>query len=359
MSDALVTLPPGSTIGMLGGGQLGRMTAMAAARLGYKVHVFTEEADAPCAQVCAVATVGSYHDRAALARFADSVDVVTLEWENIPTDSLTFLSSRVPTHPSARVLAVTQDRVAEKTFANSQGIGTAPFRAVSEESEFVQAVAEIGRPCILKSARLGYDGKGQVRIDAGTDLTRAWAAMGATYGVVEGFVDFACEVSVIVARRADGATAAYGPMENRHKGGILDVTLAPAPGLDPKVAVEATRIAVTLTEALGVVGLLAVEMFVTRDGTVLVNEMAPRPHNSGHWTLDFAATSQFEQLVRAVCSLPLGATQPLQPCIMTNLIGDDAKAWPELMADPAARLHLYGKAEIRAGRKMGHVTRPA
>jgi 5-(carboxyamino)imidazole ribonucleotide synthase len=358
VTAALRTLPPGSVIGMLGGGQLGRMTAIAAAQLGYRVHVFTDETDAPCAQVCASETVAPWNDEAALARFAAAVDVVTLEWENIPTASLQFLEQRVPTCPAHPVLSVTQDRVAEKRFANRLGIGTAPFRPVSSPAELAAAVAELGRPSILKSNRLGYDGKGQVRLEPGTDLAAAWATMGAPEGVLEGLVDFACEVSVIVARRADGVMAAYPAVENRHAGGILRQTIAPAEGLDPAIAAEAERIARALTQALDVVGLLAVEMFVTRDGRVLVNEMAPRPHNSGHWTLDFAVTSQFEQLVRAVCGLPLGDTAAIAPCVMTNLIGDDVAAWPAILAEPHAHLHLYGKAEVRAGRKMGHVTRP-
>ncbi|HYC03266.1 MAG TPA: 5-(carboxyamino)imidazole ribonucleotide synthase [Azospirillaceae bacterium] len=352
------TLPPGSTIGMLGGGQLGRMTALAAARLGYRVHVFGPEVDSPCAQVAASETLADWHDRAALARFAAAVDVVTLEWENVPTDTVAFLAGHVEVHPGAAVLAVAQDRLREKSFANGLGISTAPFRAVHGADELARALEEIGRPAILKSTRLGYDGKGQVRIKADTDPAAAWAEMGSPQGILEGFVDFALEVSVIVARRADGAMAAYPAVENRHKAGILDETHVPAP-IAPDVAAEAGRVARALTEALGVVGLLAVEMFVTADGRVLVNEVAPRPHNSGHWTMDFAVTDQFEQLVRAVCGLPLGDTSPRQACMMKNLIGDDVAAWADFLAEPGARLHLYGKAEARPGRKMGHVNRPA
>ncbi len=351
-------IPPGSTIGMLGGGQLGRMTALAAARLGYRTHLFGPEGrDSPCGQVAAAVTEAGWTDREALARFAAAVDVVTLEWENVPTETVEFLAARVPTHPGAGVLAVAQDRLREKTFANSIGLATAPFRAVRSAAELADAVADLGAPAILKSTRMGYDGKGQVRIHGTTDLSAAWAEMGAAEGILEGWVDFALEASVIVARRADGVTAAYPPVENRHAGGILDTTLAPA-DLAPAVAAEAVRAATALTEALGVVGLLAVELFVTTDGRVLVNEVAPRPHNSGHWTMDFCATSQFEQLVRAVCGLPLGATDALAPCEMRNLIGDAVNRWPEFLAEPGARLHLYGKAEARPGRKMGHVNRP-
>ncbi|WP_114394549.1 5-(carboxyamino)imidazole ribonucleotide synthase [Oleisolibacter albus] len=359
----MTALPPGSTIGMLGAGQLGRMTALAAARLGYRLHVFSPEGrDSSCGQVCAAVTSADWHDQTALARFAAAVDVVTLEWENVPTDTVAFLAERVPVHPGAGVLAVAQDRLREKSFANAQGLRTAPFRPVRSAADLRAAVADLGTPAILKSTRLGYDGKGQVRIQPDTDLERAWADLcgsspAGVEGILEGFVTFACEVSVIVARRADGAMVSYPPVENRHKAGILDVTLAPAT-LDAAVAAEARRVAERLTQALDVVGLLAVEMFVTPDGAVLVNEMAPRPHNSGHWSLDFCETSQFEQLVRAVCGLPLGPTGITEPCAMTNLIGSDVEAWPALMAEPGARLHLYGKGEGRPGRKMGHVTRP-
>lgn len=354
----MTPLPPGSTIGMLGAGQLGRMTALAAANLGYKLHVFSPEGpDSPCAQVAAARTEADWHDRDALARFAAAVDVVTLEWENVPTATVDFLAARVPTYPAASVLAVAQDRLREKSFANSLGIGTAPFRAVRGAAELADAVAEIGAPSVLKSTRMGYDGKGQVRIKADTDLPAAWAEMGADEGILEGWVVFELEISVIVARRADGEMAAYPAVENRHRNGILDVTIAPA-AIPPETAAEAGRIATALAEALGVVGLLAVEMFVTPDGRVLVNEMAPRPHNSGHWTQDFCQTSQFEQFVRAICGLPLGPTGATRPCSMTNLIGDDVDQWPALLAEPGAKLHLYGKGEGRPGRKMGHVNRP-
>ncbi|QJE72306.1 5-(carboxyamino)imidazole ribonucleotide synthase [Aerophototrophica crusticola] len=353
------TLPPGSTIGMLGAGQLGRMTALAAARLGYKLHAFSLEGrESSCGQVCAEVTTADWHDRDALARFAASVDVVTLEWENVPTGTVDFLSTLVPVHPGSAVLAVAQDRLKEKAFANAQGLETAPFRAVRNVAELEAAVAELGRPSILKSTRLGYDGKGQARILPGTDLADAWAAVGTDEAILEGFVDFACEVSVITARREDGVMASFPVVENRHKSGILDTTHVPA-AVTPAVAAQAVRVAETMTRSLNVVGLLAVEMFVTSDGRVLVNEVAPRPHNSGHWTQDFCETDQFEQFVRAVCGLPLGPTGIVSPCVMTNLIGDDVAAWPALLAEPGAHLHLYGKSEARPGRKMGHVNRKA
>lgn len=350
-------LPPGSTIGMLGAGQLGRMTALAAARLGYKVHVYAPDAaDSPCAQVCAAVTIAGWDDLAALESFARSVDVITLEWENVPVATVEHLRRFTAVHPGPNVLSVAQDRIAEKSFVNKLGIATAPWRAARSAEEVAAAQAQVGPRCIVKSNRLGYDGKGQARLDAGSDPAAAWAAIGSTEAIVEGFVAFACEVSVIVARGLDGTVIAYPAVENRHKNGILDVTLAPA-RVSAETAAAAERVARTIAEALDLVGVLAVEMFVTPDGAVLVNEMAPRPHNSGHWTMDACHCCQFEQLVRAVCGLPLGSVERVADAEMTNLIGDDVLAWPALLAEPGARLHLYGKAEARPGRKMGHVTR--
>lgn len=346
-------LPPGGTIGILGGGQLGRMTALAAARLGYRCHIFTPEADSPAAQVAAAVTVAAYEDHAALAAFAEAVDVVTLEFENVPVPSVEFLAARVPVRPGARALAVAQDRVSEKSFFNSFA-ETAPWRAVDSLEALRAAVAEIGTPAVLKTTRLGYDGKGQAKILADTDLAEAWAAIGRAPAILEGFVTFEREVSVIVARGADGAWATYCPVENEHRNHILDITTAPAP-IPDAVAARAMEIAHRAAEDLDLVGLLAVEMFVTADGRVLVNEMAPRPHNSGHWTMDAAFTDQFEQLVRAVCGLPLGSAERRCDAVMKNLLGDDAADWRTILADPRARLHLYGKAEARPGRKMGHV----
>ncbi len=343
---------------MLGGGQLGRMTALAAARLGYRTHVYTPEPDSPCAEVSAAATVADFTDAEALAGFAAAVDVVTLEWENVPPEAAGLLAQRVPVRPGAAVLVVTRDRIREKSFVNCLGIATAPWRPVHSVADLTAALQDLGRPAVLKVARLGYDGKGQVLLGPDTDPEAAWhdLALGqALDAVLEGFVDFACEISVIVARGADGALCSYPAVENQHANHILARTLVPA-RIAPAVAAEAEAIARRITEALGVVGLLAVEMFVGHDGRVLVNELAPRPHNSGHWTLDACATSQFEQLVRAVCGLPLGATGRLTDAVMENLIGADIERWPELLAAPAARLHLYGKREVRPGRKMGHVT---
>ncbi len=351
------TLAPGATIGMLGAGQLGRMTALAAAQLGYKTHVYAPDAaDSPAAQVSAAATIAGWDDLDALERFARSVDAVTLEWENVPVATVEHLRRFATVNPGPNVLAVAQDRVAEKSFVNGLGIGTAPWRAAHSAAEVAAAVAEIGPRCVLKSTRLGYDGKGQARIDATVDPAQTWDSIKTSAAIVEGFVTFACEVSVIVARGGDGAMVAYPAVENRHKDGILDVTIAPAK-IAPATLAEAERVARRIAEALDLIGVLAVELFVTPDGGVLVNEMAPRPHNSGHWTMDACASSQFEQLVRAVCGLPLGSVERVADAEMTNLIGDDVLQWPALLAEPGARLHLYGKAEARPGRKMGHVTR--
>jgi 5-(carboxyamino)imidazole ribonucleotide synthase len=349
-------IAPGATIGILGGGQLGRMTALAAARLGHRCHVFCPDAGSPASQVAAATTVAPYGDAAALDAFANAVDVVTLEFENVPVSAVETLARTVPVRPGARALAVAQDRIAEKAFFAAIGAECAAWRRVDGPEDVAAALAALRPPCVLKTTRLGYDGKGQVRLDRDCRPAEAWAALAAPVGIVERFVDFACEISVIVARATDGATAAYCPVENRHVNHILDTTIAPADVPDA-VARQADVIARKAAEALELVGLLAVEMFVTRDHEVLVNEIAPRPHNSGHWTIDACATSQFEQLVRAVCGLPLGSPERHSDAVMTNLLGDDAARWAEILAEPGARLHLYGKAQARPGRKMGHVTR--
>lgn len=349
-------LPPGGTIGIFGGGQLGRMTALAAARLGYRCHVFTPEKDSPCAQVAANATVAAYDDAAALDEFADAVGVVTAEFENVPAEALAYLAKRVPVRPGPDVLAIAQDRIKEKTFCNKSGAPTTKFLEVRSPGDVAKATAALGTPLVLKTARMGYDGKGQVKVEKNADPEAAFKAMGAGDGIAEAWVDYRMEISVIVARGLDGKTLAYPAVENRHKHHILDETIAPA-AIDAKIAAEAGRIAAHLAARLDLIGLLAVEMFVTRDGKVLVNELAPRPHNSGHWTIDACLTSQFEQCVRAVCGLPLGSVERHSDAVMKNLIGDDVKQWPEILKDPAAKLHLYGKAEARPGRKMGHVTR--
>lgn len=349
-------LDPGSTIGILGDGQLGRMIALAAARLGYRCHVYADQADSPAAQVCAAATIADYRDHAALDTFAGAVDVVTFEFENIPVETARHLAKHVPVRPDPDVLTVSQDRLLEKRFINEIGIATAPFAAVTDLRTLTAALAKIGRPAILKTARLGYDGKGQVTIAEDTDPEEALCRIGTDYAVLEGWIDFSTEISVIVARSLTGEIASYVPVENRHVSHILDTTTAPA-DLSPELAARAQETSRHIAERLDLVGLVAVEMFLTRSGTLLVNEIAPRPHNSGHWTIDACATSQFEQAVRAICGLPLGGCERHADAVMKNLIGDEVHRWPELMAEPGARLHLYGKREVRPGRKMGHVTR--
>ena len=353
-------LAPGATIGILGNGQLGRMAALAAASLGYRCHVYGPEADAPAAQVSAAATVAPYDDEAALTRFAEAVDVVTFEFENIPLSTVEVLEKLVPLRPGTKVLSICQHRLREKEFCNSVSVPTADYRAAEDVDSLRQAVEEIGRPCILKSAELGYDGKGQVRINPGSDLEEAWSAMrghaAEAIGIVEAIVEFRIEISVIVARGSDGTMRTYVPVENRHKNHILDETIVPA-NLPAEVADRAEAIARHLAQEIGLVGLLAVEMFVTHDNKVLVNEMAPRPHNSGHWSIDACATSQFEQFIRAVAGLPLGSTERLCDAVMKNLLGDEIDDWRKILGDPGNKLHLYGKAAARPGRKMGHVTR--
>jgi 5-(carboxyamino)imidazole ribonucleotide synthase len=339
----------------MGSGQLGRMTALAAARLGYRCHVFSPEADSPAEQVAA-ATVASYSDRAALERFAAGVDVVTFEFENVPHDCVKLLSRRVCVRPRWECLHVSQDRLREKDFLGTIGVATAAYEKVTNADELSRAAVELGRPAVLKTTRFGYDGKGQVLVEEDTDPQAAWAEMGAETGILESFVDFEREISVIVARGPDGRCAAFDAVENRHVNHILDTTIAPAP-ISAAVAGDAVDIARRIAQSLDLVGLLAVEMFVTRRGEILVNEVAPRPHNSGHWTIDACVTSQFEQFVRAICGLPLGSPERHSDAVMKNLIGTDVEDWPDLLSDGGAKVHLYGKAETRRGRKMGHVTR--
>ncbi|HCP01701.1 MAG TPA: 5-(carboxyamino)imidazole ribonucleotide synthase, partial [Rhodospirillaceae bacterium] len=301
-----------------------------------------------------------FADAGALDAFTVDIDVATAEFENVPMAALERIARQTPIHPSPSVQAIAQNRLLEKRFANKLGIATAPFRAVSDAKALSSAIVEIGTPAILKTVRFGYDGKGQVNIDAGTDSSQAWINSGAgpdtCGGVLEGFVDFQLEISVIVARASNGEIAAFVPVENRHRNHILNETIIPA-AIPETTATAAHDVAIRLCEGLGVVGLLTVEMFVTADESVLVNEIAPRPHNSGHWSIDAGRTSQYEQLVRAICGLPLG--DPTRRCdaVMKNLIGNEVESWRDEISDPRACLHLYGKTEIRPGRKMGHVTR--
>jgi 5-(carboxyamino)imidazole ribonucleotide synthase len=350
-------LPPGSTIGIVGGGQLGRMSAIAAARLGYRMHVLTEEADGPAAQVAAGITIGRYDDPAVLRAFAASVDVITFEFENVSAPGLDLLAGLRPVHPSPRILGISQDRVAEKTFLNEHGIATAPLAEVTDQASLAAAIGRLGLPAILKTTRLGYDGRGQARVTTPEEAEAAFARLEPKPLVLEGLVDFACEISVVVARGADGQVTGFDPVENRHAEGILDLTLAPA-RIPEETADRAAHLGRQVAEALGLIGLLAVEMFVDRDGALRVNEIAPRPHNSGHWTIDACPASQFEMHIRAVAGLPLPPAARHSDAVMKNLIGpDDMALWPAILAAPGLIPHLYGKAEARAGRKMGHVTR--
>lgn len=352
-------LHPGQTIGILGGGQLARMMALAAAPLGLKCHVYAPAGDNPAFQVSAAATIAAYDDQEALAAFASAVSVVTYEFENVPAATAAFLAERVPVLPGPRALAVTQDRFSEKSFLRDIGLGTPDFRAVDDLASLEAAVAALGRPSVLKTRRFGYDGKGQTVIRPESDLAEAWETVGRQPSILEAFVPFLREVSVIAARGRDGDVVAYDVCENEHRHHILAVTRVPA-ALDGEASHAALEHAARIATALDYVGVLGVEMFVIADGgreRVLINEIAPRVHNSGHWTTDGAETSQFEQHVRAVAGWPLGSAARRGEVVMNNLIGDEADQWRQILAEPGAHLHLYGKAEARPGRKMGHVTR--
>ena len=349
-------LAPGATIGILGGGQLGRMTALAAARLGYRCHVFADEPDSPTAQVCGAATVAEFADREALERFAGAVDIITFEFENIPAEAVRRVAALKPVLPRPEILEIAQDRLREKDFLRSIGVETTAYREISDPTVLLRAMRDFGYPAVLKTVRLGYDGKGQVTLTPEIKAEEAWRRMGGESGILESFVDFACEISVIVARGANGAWATYPPVENQHVNHVLDTTIAPA-RIPAETAMRAEAIARHVAEKLDLVGVLAVEMFVTESGAILVNEIAPRPHNSGHWTIDACFTSQFEQLVRAICGLPLGSVEHHSDAVMKNLLGGDVAKWRDALNDPLAKLHLYGKTEIQPGRKMGHVTR--
>jgi 5-(carboxyamino)imidazole ribonucleotide synthase len=348
-------IPPGSTLGILGGGQLGRMLAQAAAKLGYRCHIFCPETDSPAGQV-APATVAAYDDLAALDAFAAAVDVVTFEFENIPVAAVERVAARRPTHPNAAVLRVTQDRLLEKDFVRRRGARTVAYRAVDSAADLAAAVAAVGAPAILKTRRMGYDGKGQAAIADPAGAAAAWTMIGGAPAILEARFPFVREISLILARGLDGAIAAYDPVENRHRDGILATSTVPA-AITPATAAAAEAIARSIADGLGIVGVLAVEMFVGGDGAVLINELAPRVHNSGHWTIEGAAASQFEQHVRAICGLPLGSPRRLANATMTNLIGDEVNRWRGAISEPNLHLHLYGKREARPGRKMGHVTR--
>lgn len=360
---ARTVTPPGKTIGILGGGQLGRMFAIAARRMGYRVHALDPAPDCPTGQVADVEWSAPYDDVDTAMAFAKAVDVVTFEFENIPYETLQRVAEIVPVFPAPLVLDTTRHRLREKTFLSTHGYPVAPFRPVSSEDELRQAVTALGFPCILKTATFGYDGKGQTKLSSVDDVERAWAALGQPLGVLEGFVAFACELSVIVARGQNGAISTFDVAENLHEHHILDVTVVPAriPEATRKAAVD---LAIAVAKSLDLVGVLAVELFLVDDGTpggkLIVNELAPRPHNSGHFSVDACHTSQFEQQLRAVCGLPLGDVTLLRPAAMANLLGDvwdgGEPDYAAALAVPGVKLHLYGKSDPRPGRKMGHLT---
>jgi 5-(carboxyamino)imidazole ribonucleotide synthase len=356
VSAATPVLEPEATIGILGGGQLGRMLALAAARLGFRCHVFAPSPDSPAFDVVHRVTCADYTDTEALDRFAADVDVVTYEFENVPAETAAFLAARVPVLPDPAILATTQDRLAEKNVVTSLGIPTAAFAEVSSPADLKAAVERIGRPAVLKTRRFGYDGKGQVTIKNGTDPEAAWLEAGAQPCILEAFIPFQREVSVVAARGHAGVVECFDVTENEHRDHILKTSRVPAT-LSQQGAMQARRIAELIAEKFGYVGVFAVEMFVLREGKLLVNEIAPRVHNSGHWTLDGASVSQFEQHIRAVAGWPLAKPVRRGRVEMTNLIGREVEDYPRYLNVPGVAVHLYGKTVIRPGRKMGHVTR--
>ncbi len=350
-------LPPGATIGILGGGQLGRMSAMAAARLGYRCHVFAPDADSPGMQIAAATTVAAFEDAEALRRFAAAVDVVTFEFEKGPAETLEALAPLAPCRPGVGVLRICQDRIAEKEFLERAGVPVAPWRTVRSHAELRDAMGAIGLPAVLKTTRLGYDGRGQAVLRHAGEAEAAFDALVPKPLILEAFVPFEAEVSGIVARAADGALAVFDAVENRHREHILDMSFAPA-RVPEHVAAAARDFAARTAAALGLVGVMALEMFLLPGGALLGNEIAPRPHNSGHWTLDACLASQFEQHVRAVAGLPLADPSRHHDAVMRNLIGPAGlEAWPDILRDGRLAAHLYGKNEARPGRKLGHATR--
>jgi 5-(carboxyamino)imidazole ribonucleotide synthase len=352
-------IPPGSCIGILGSGQLGRMLAIDARRMGYRVHTLSPDGDTPTGQLADREVVAAYDDLDAVADFARSVDVVTFEFENVATLTADHAAAWAPVRPAGRVLHICQHRLREKTFLREHGFPVTGFAAVTGIDELHAAVAALGLPAVLKTAGFGYDGKGQAVIRRPEDVPSAWEAIGAVPAVLEAFVSFERELSVVAARGVDGSFAHWGVFENEHRDHILDIT-TPGPAVSPTCQAEAIRIARDVLEALDVIGVLCVEFFLTAEHRLLVNELAPRPHNSGHVTIDASLTSQFEQQLRAVCGLPLGSTDWIRPASMANLLGDvwaDGEPdWAAALADPAVKLHLYGKRQPRPGRKMGHLT---
>lgn len=352
------TVLPGGIVGVIGGGQLGRMLAIAARRMGFRVHTFEPQPDSPAGQLCDVEVNASYENTERLEAFAHAVDVVTFEFENIPIFAIDRIAAIKPVRPSGNVLHICQNREREKTFLRSNGIPCAPFEVVDSATSLASAIAKIGTPSVLKTADFGYDGKGQRKLTGGEDAQEVWQQFGAPRGVLEKWIPFQAELSVVCARGFDGEVVPFPVSENQHTHHILDLSIVPARFPEP-VLDAARKLAARITTALDVVGLLAVELFLTPSGELLVNELAPRPHNSGHFTFDACVTSQFEQQLRAVCGLPLGSSDLLRPVVMWNLLGDlwadGDPDWASLLRDPRAKLHLYGKSDPRPGRKMGHV----
>ena len=359
MTAPTAVIPPGSVVGVLGSGQLGRMFAIAARRMGYRVHTLSPDYDTPTGQVADKEVQSAYDDLDAVRAFARGVDVVTFEFENVSAAATEAAAEHAPVRPAGSVLHTTQNRLREKDFLARSGFPVTPFRPVRSLDDLTAALADLGVPAVLKTAGWGYDGKGQVKIAAPDEAAAAWEAVGGEECVLESFVDFDREVSVVAARGLDGGFDHFGMIENRHSRHILDISIAPA-AAPPGVEEEAVAITRGILEGLGVVGVLCVEMFLTRDGRLLVNELAPRPHNSGHLTFDACVTSQFEQQLRAICGLALGSTEVLRPAAMANLLGDlwqnGEPDWAAACRFPDVKLHLYGKAEPRPGRKMGHLT---
>lgn len=350
-------IPPGATIGIMGGGQLGKMLAVAASQLGYHTHVYCPENDSPAFQVATTFTKARYDDFKQLDEFASKVDVVTFEFENVPAASIKRMENKIPVRPSGECLHYSQNRWIEKSFVKNLNIAVTPFQKVEGPDDITRAVEEFGTPCILKTVALGYDGIGQYRIDENYDPKELWERFGQEVGIVEAYVSFEKELSVILARTPDGIIKAFPAVENVHREGILRTTYAPA-NIPREITDEARALTIKIAEALDLVGLLAVEYFLTREQQLLFNEMAPRPHNSGHWSLDGAGTCQFEQHIRAICGLPLGDADIHRPTKMVNLIGFDVERWSEIMGDPHAKVYLYGKKAIKEKRKMGHVNYP-
>ncbi len=346
---------PAKIMGIVGGGQLGRMSAMAAARLGIETHIFTPEKDSPASKVAARTIIADYADHKALTAFARGVDVISYEFENIPADALKTLRKNKAVFPGIQVLEISQHRLTEKKFLNGCKIATARWAPARKPEDIEKTLQKWGvKSCIIKTTRFGYDGKGQVKFRQGDDAAKAWAVLKSDENIIEEIVDFKCEISCIIARDVFGNSAVYDPVLNEHKNHILSKTVAPAP-ISPALAKKAKQYITKLADRLDLVGVLALELFVTKSGEILANEMAPRPHNSGHWTIDACAVSQFENHVRAVCGLPVGPARRHSDAVMLNLIGDDIDIVPRYLEKPNACVHLYGKAEARPGRKMGHI----